>query len=88
MLATLLVNEPADLANPPAGKVTLRGAVLEANALPGSDTIFLPPGTFSLFQAGEEVLSREAETGDLDILDSLTVFGAGAGATVVDGAEV
>src|SRR5262245_31591983 len=37
--ATFTVNSTADLAAPPAGTVTLRSAILAANAAAGADTI-------------------------------------------------
>src|SRR5688572_13580573 len=55
--ANLSVNSTADQsdANPGdglcatgAGVCTLRAAIQEANALPGADTITLPPGVYSL----------------------------------------
>ncbi|MCY2987411.1 MAG: proprotein convertase P-domain-containing protein, partial [Planctomycetota bacterium] len=58
------------------GKSTLRAAVMEANALPGPNTIFLPAGDFHLSRAGAE--EDLAATGDLDIRDDLTLIGAGA----------
>lgn len=62
------------------GDCSLREAILDANALAGADTINLPAGTYSstLAGAGEDA----AATGDLDILDSVTIVGQGAGATL------
>lgn len=59
-----------------SGACTLRAAVMEANALPGDDTILLPGtsvSTLTLFGAGEDV----SLTGDLDVLDDLTIVGQG-----------
>src|SRR5439155_26666818 len=55
------------------GRCTLRAAIMEANALPGADTIVLPSGTYrlSIPGAGEDLGS----TGDLDITDDLRVDG-------------
>lgn len=66
-----------------ANRCTLRAAIQEANALAGTDTINLPAGTFtlSISGAGEEV----AATGDLDVTGSLTITGAGARSTILDG---
>ena len=66
-----------------AGACTLRAAVQEANALAGSDTIVLPAGTFLLTRAGAG--EEFAMTGDLDVTDDLTIEGAGAGLTTIDG---
>lgn len=66
-----------------AGNCTLRAAIQEANQLAGADTITLPAGVFqlSLSGSGEEA----AATGDLDITDDLTITGAGATSTTIDG---
>ncbi len=61
---------------------TLRAAIQEANALPGSDTITLPSGLYVLtLSSGDNAANR----GDLDITGDLTLIGAGADTTVVDG---
>jgi len=62
---------------------TLRAAIQEANALSGADTITLPAGVFqlALTGSGEEL----AATGDLDITADLTINGAGAMSTTIDG---
>jgi CSLREA domain-containing protein len=63
---------------------SLREAVVAANALPGPDTIAVPAGTYTLEGAGNEDL---AASGDLDIRDSVTIAGAGAAVTNLDGDE-
>jgi hypothetical protein len=65
---------------------TLRAAVEEANALPGEDTVHLPSGIFSLSLEGKG--EDNAVTGDLDITDSLTIIGAGAEYTFIDGKNI
>jgi large repetitive protein len=66
-----------------AGTCTLRAAIQEANALPGADEIRIPSGTYEL---GSRPLNQnDITTGDLDITDSLTITGSGAGSTIVDG---
>jgi len=92
----LLVNSPLDLpdADPADGvcdadlatdgeQVTLRAAVQHANATPGAGTIALPAGLWKLTRkgAGEDA----ADTGDLDVTEDLTLTGAGADATILDG---
>jgi CSLREA domain-containing protein len=67
---------------PGNGVCTLRGAILEANAHLGADTIFLPAGTFVLILAGQDSTGL---IGDLDILDDLVINGTGAASTVIDG---
>ena len=64
-----------------AGNCTLRAAVQEANAIPGTDTINLQAGTYTLTIPG----SGDAESGDLDVLDSLSINGSGLASTIIDG---
>ena len=68
------------------GKSTLRAAVMEANATAGDNVIRLRPGryTLSIGGGGED----DAETGDLDITDNLTIRGAGANKTTIDAAAL
>ena len=66
-----------------AGMCTLRAAIQEANALPGADFIQVPPGIYELAIA--PLNQNDITTGDLDITDSVTISGAGAGSTIVDG---
>ena len=66
-----------------AGTCTLRAAVMEANALPDRDAVVLPEGTFRLAPTGDD--EDLGVTGDLDILDSLDISGAGSDETVIDG---
>jgi len=65
------------------GACTLRAAIQEANALAGADTIVLPAGIYTLTLAGTD--EDSAATGDLDITGELTIAGAGAATTVIDG---
>lgn len=97
---TIVVNSTADDVTVGDGSCTLREAIMNAN-LPaggdttggdcaagsaGTDTITLPAGTYTLTIGGtDEDLNA---TGDLDITDSLTINGRGAGATVVDAAGI
>jgi CSLREA domain-containing protein len=62
---------------------SLREAVIAANALAGPDAIALAPGTYALAIAGAG--EDAAATGDLDLLDEVTLDGAAATSTVVDG---
>ncbi|MCA9122831.1 MAG: VCBS repeat-containing protein [Planctomycetaceae bacterium] len=74
--------DPGDkLCGDAAGQCTLRAAVMESNALPGIDTILLPPGTFTLTVFG----TADDSAGDLDITENLKIIGSGAGATILDG---
>ena len=68
------------------GICTLRAAVMEANALAGSDSISLLANTYALAIAGRD--EDASATGDIDILDDLTINGANAATTIVDGASL
>jgi CSLREA domain-containing protein len=59
-----------------AGDCSLREAVLNANACPGSHTINLPAGGYILTLDGDD--EDLGETGDLDITDDVTIIGSGA----------
>jgi CSLREA domain-containing protein len=62
---------------------TLRAAVQTANATAGADVISLPAGTYTLTIAGD--FENGAAEGDLDVTDALTIAGAGAATTILDG---
>src|SRR5882724_4389657 len=75
---------PGDGACATAGSAcTLRAAIQEANAHTGPDMIMVPAGTYLLTIAGQA--EDAAATGDLDITDDLTITGAGAGSTILEG---
>src|SRR5207244_12921532 len=57
--------------------------IQEANALPGPDTIMVPAGTYLLTIEGRD--EDAAVMGDLDITDDVTITGAGADRTILDG---
>ena len=63
------------------GHCTLRAAIQEANALPGADTITIPSDTYTLSLVG--TAEDGGLTGDLDILDDLTLSGSGANLTLI-----
>jgi len=74
------------------GGCSLREAIRAANldmagggcpAGSGADTISLPAGTFKLTLAGRD--EDRGFTGDLDITAGLTIVGAGASSTIIDG---
>ncbi len=62
---------------------SLRAAIQEGNALPGSDEIVLGAGTFALTIAG--TLEDAGATGDLDIVSDIGISGSGEQASVIDG---
>ena len=65
------------------GDCTLRAAIMEANALAGADSVVLPAGTYRLTIPGYD--EDASVTGDLDITASVTISGASAETTVIDG---
>jgi hypothetical protein len=65
------------------GHISLRSAIMAADANGGSNTIKLRNGTFTLTIAGAN--EDASATGDLDITSNVTINGAGAGKTVIDG---
>ncbi|MDH3303714.1 MAG: CSLREA domain-containing protein, partial [Gammaproteobacteria bacterium] len=62
---------------------SLREAIVAANTSGGSDTVSVPAGTYNLSITGTG--ENAAATGDLDISDTLTLTGAGAASTIIDG---
>jgi predicted outer membrane repeat protein len=73
----------ASACTPAASDCSLRGALIHANADSAVQTIELPAGDFDIQipGAGEDA----AATGDLDIMASANIVGAGAGNTTVSG---
>ena len=65
---------------------SLREAVRAANAGLGGDTIAIPAGRFRLTIAG--AAENAAATGDLDLTKSVTIQGAGARQTLIDGSGI
>jgi hypothetical protein len=63
-------------------QITLRGAIQEASALMGAETIVLPAGVFKLKIKGAN--ENASATGDLDIVGDIEILGSGLGATIVD----
>lgn len=60
---------------------SLREAIVAANASAGPHTITIPAGTYTLSIAGAN--ENAAATGDLDILQSMSLVGAGSGSTII-----
>ena len=93
--ATFVVNDTTDAVDATPGDgscasagglCTLRAAIQEANATTGTDTITVPGGTYVLALVGQD--EDSAATGDLDITDDLTITGAGAATTIIDGGGI
>lgn len=67
----------------PGGPCTLRAAVIEANNWPGADIIEVPGGVYELTRIGPG--EDNAQLGDLDILEALTIRGEGMYDSTIDG---
>jgi hypothetical protein len=65
------------------GHISLRSAIMAANAQPGADTILLPNGLFKITIAGTG--EDAAAKGDLDVRGDLTITGRGHTGTIIDG---
>jgi CSLREA domain-containing protein len=83
--------KPGDhLCRSDAATCTLRAAIQEADATSGADAVIIPAGRYSLSSVPTPEAGfpneNDAGNGDLDITDTLTVRGAGAGRTTLDGA--
>jgi Right handed beta helix region len=61
---------------------TLRAAITAANESPGPDVIVLGPGIYPVPRGSGEDLNAD---GDLDVLDDLTIAGAGADRSAIEG---
>src|SRR5262245_9501532 len=68
---TFVVNTLADEVTPGDGKLSLREAIMQANAAPGPNTVLLSAGSYKL------------SLGELVITNSMTIKGAGASLTTV-----
>ncbi len=80
--AAAQVDTTLDLVDENDGLLSLREAILAANATPEADTIVLPEGQFELSLSGVE--EDQGLSGDLDVLAPLTLRGAGPKATTID----
>jgi CSLREA domain-containing protein len=98
--ATITVDTTADDTTV-NGNCTLREAVIAANTNTnvdgcagvgayGNDTIALPEGTYVFAIGGQDDVPYvpDAAKGDLDLLASVTIEGAGAATTIIDGNDL
>ena len=74
-----------DASPDPGYQCTLRAAIMEANAMVGAQSIYVNPGNYVLSGSSDE---DEAATGDLDLSEEVTIFGADADTTIIDGNRV
>ena len=65
------------------GLISLREALIATNNTAGVDGIILASGTHTLTRAGSG--EEFADTGDLDVRDTVLIAGAGADGTTIDG---
>ncbi|MCB9461184.1 MAG: hypothetical protein H6670_16125 [Anaerolineaceae bacterium] len=82
LLDTVDANPGDGICADASGQCTLRAAIMEANALDFSVTIYAPAGTYNLTLAGMD--EDLAATGDLDIRKPMTIYGDGPQATIID----
>lgn len=68
------------------GRTTLRAAIMEANARAGTDVVTLPNGTYQLTLNG--IREDGAQSGDLDITDSISILGINAADTIIDASSL
>lgn len=94
LATTFPVTKTADTADGTCNAdCSLREAIIAANANAGPDDITLPAGTYALSipPTGENVAGPTGNNeaiGDLDVNGELTITGAGASTTIVDGADL
>ncbi|MCA9886296.1 MAG: CSLREA domain-containing protein, partial [Anaerolineae bacterium] len=69
-----------------SNQCTLRAAIMESNAFPLTQTIHVPAGTYLLTIPGTD--EDAAATGDLDITDTVLIYGDGQGQTIIDGNDL
>jgi CSLREA domain-containing protein len=72
----------------PGGTCTLRAAIMEANASRPGSTITVPAGLYAITRAPGNLRENASVNGDLDVVTSMTINGAGARATVIDGSDL
>jgi len=80
-LAAITVTTFSDVINSGDGVLSLREAIIQANAGPGGDTIILNAGTYTLSLSGNG--ENNAATGDLELQKDVTITGTG-NSTIID----
>jgi CSLREA domain-containing protein len=74
-------NPGDDICATAAGECTLRAAVQESNASPGTKTIFIPSGTYIRTIGG---VGGNDSVGDLNITANVIIFGQDRDTTIID----
>ena len=69
-----------------SGHVSLRSAIMAADAHGGSNTIVVPAGTYTLTIPGAN--EDASATGDLDLKGKITIKGASTTGTIIDGDQL
>ncbi len=85
-LAVITVDTTDDVIDVGDGLTSLREAIIAVNGGSGGDTIVLGAGVYQL-TIGSDGENSSLE-GDLDIRQSVTISGAGAQATIIDGGGI
>jgi uncharacterized repeat protein (TIGR01451 family) len=67
---------------------SLREAVIKANATAGTDTISVPAGTFTLTRPRAASPAYDAQTGTLNVNDSVNIVGAGQNSTIIQAGAI
>ena len=67
------------------GDVSLREAVIYANAASSPTTIFVPAGEYEMTLEGSESGGNDGNVNDLDVTGNVTIVGAGPGLTIING---
>jgi predicted outer membrane repeat protein len=70
------------------GKLSLREAITRANTTPGPDTIILPARVYKITLGAPQQDDFFNLAGDFDIHDGVTIRGASAGSTIIDGNQI
>jgi hypothetical protein len=68
------------------GHISLRSAIMAADAAGGSSTIRLGAGIYRL--TIDTISKDSSATGDLDLFGNITIRGAGSGSTIIDGSNL
>ena len=84
--ATFTVNTTLDSMIAGDGQLSLREAISKANDRSGADVIVIPDGVYKIALGGQG--DDNNFVGDFDVRDTVTIRGAGAGKTLVDGQQL